>query len=151
MIFCLLTKFIFFLTKNRKKNTAMNFFKTEFVSCKPISSMDDLLQWPFECNNKNGCREFQVEKLHISDDENDNTRQKIIVCHDMRNNYLEDKYFQGCCDQGATSYSFYHWNLIDMFIYFSHHFVTVPPESWINAAHENNCRMLGTIITVNNL
>jgi mannosyl-glycoprotein endo-beta-N-acetylglucosaminidase len=63
----------------------------------------------------------------------------------MKNNYLEDRYLQG--SNVADSYSFYHWNLIDTFIYFSHHFVTIPPESWTNAAHENNVRMLGTIIT----
>ena len=129
----------------------MNIFKTELISCKPISSLNDLFQWPFECNNKNGCREYKVEKLCISDvDDEDTTRKKILVCHDMRNNYLEDRYFQGS-DEGATSFSFYHWNLIDMFIYFSHHFITIPPESWINAAHTNNCRMLGTIITVNTI
>ena len=129
----------------------MNFFKTDFVTCKPISSIEDLMQWPFECNNKNGCRQYKVEKLDLANEKEveDQSRNKIIVCHDMKNNYLEDRFFQGF-DEGTASYSFYHWNLIDMFIYFSHHFITIPPESWINAAHQNHCRMLGTFITVNN-
>ena len=128
----------------------MNFFKTDFITCKPLSNIQDLLQWPFESNNKNGCREFKTEKLFFSDetDTHDQKRNQIIVCHDMKNNYLEDKFLQGF-DQGIANYSFYHWNLIDIFIYFSHHFITIPPESWINCAHENNCRILGTFITVN--
>jgi mannosyl-glycoprotein endo-beta-N-acetylglucosaminidase len=130
----------------------MNFFKTDFISCKPISNLDDLFKWPFESNNKNGCRQFKTEKLLLPNEElsQNANRTKIIVCHDMKNNYLEDKFFQGF-DQGAANYSFYHWNLIDIFIYFSHHFITIPPESWINAAHENNCRILGTFITVKNI
>jgi mannosyl-glycoprotein endo-beta-N-acetylglucosaminidase len=121
-------------------------FKSEFVSCKPISSLDDLLNWPFETNKKIGCRQFKVERLPAFASKIPNKRgRKFLVCHDMRNNYLEDKYFQGYNE--PNSYSFYHWNLIDTFIYFSHHLITIPTESWINAAHENNVRILGTFIT----
>jgi mannosyl-glycoprotein endo-beta-N-acetylglucosaminidase len=127
----------------------MNIFNTsEYVSCKPISSLNDLLNWPFTIN-ENKCelsRKFNVELLKRPyHKKNPNTNKKIIVCHDMKNNYLEDKYFQGF--NIANAFSFYHWNLIDMFIYFSHHFVTIPPESWINSAHTNNVRILGTFIT----
>jgi endo-beta-N-acetylglucosaminidase D len=127
----------------------MNIFnKSEYVSCKPISSLSDLLNWPFTIND-NKCelsRKFNVEILKKPyHSKNPNTNKKIIVCHDMKNNYLEDKYFQGF--NVANAFSFYHWNLIDMFIYFSHHFVTIPPESWINSAHTNNVRILGTFIT----
>lgn len=127
----------------------MNTFNiSQYVSCKPISSLSDLMNWPFTIND-NKCelsRKFNVEALKKTyHTENPNTKKKIIVCHDMKNNYLEDKYFQGF--NIANGFSFYHWNLIDMFIYFSHHFVTIPPESWINSAHTNNVRILGTFIT----
>lgn len=44
-------------------------------------------------------------------------------------------------------YRFEHWQACDIFVYFSHHRVTIPPPSWIQAAHSNGCRILGTIIT----
>lgn len=51
---------------------------------------------------------------------------------------------------GSTSndsYLFYNWYAIDTFVYFSHHFVTVPPYGWICAAHKHGVKILGTLIT----
>ncbi|XP_053156280.1 cytosolic endo-beta-N-acetylglucosaminidase isoform X2 [Hemicordylus capensis] len=63
----------------------------------------------------------------------------------MKGGYLEDRFIQGAavCDQ----YVFYHWHYIDIFVYFSHHTVTIPPVVWTNAAHRNGVLMLGTFIT----
>lgn len=116
----------------------MEIFKTKLVSCKPISSLDELFSWSKEIQDASS-RKYNLRKLRQT--KVDPTKSQMIVCHDMRNNYLCDRYFQGFND--ARDYTFYHWNLIDIFIYFSHHFITIPPESWINAAHENNVRMLG--------
>ena len=44
-------------------------------------------------------------------------------------------------------YSFAHWNSIDIFVYFSHHLVTVPPVGWVAAARQHGVSILGTIIT----
>ena len=35
----------------------------------------------------------------------------------------------------VSAYTFYHWPLVDEFVYFSHELVTVPPCCWVDAAH----------------
>ena len=39
------------------------------------------------------------------------------------------------------------WDMIDTFVYFSHHLITIPPPCWIDAAHRNGVPVLGTFIT----
>ncbi|KAI4455917.1 endo beta n-acetylglucosaminidase [Holotrichia oblita] len=74
-----------------------------------------------------------------------NLAPKTLVCHDMKNGYLEDKYL-GKVNVG-NGYTFYRWSQIDIFIYFSHHLITIPPLSWINVAHNQGVPILGTFIT----
>ncbi|THU86762.1 hypothetical protein K435DRAFT_867947 [Dendrothele bispora CBS 962.96] len=40
------------------------------------------------------------------------------------------------------AYTFYYWHSCDVFIYFSHHRVTVPPPGWTTAAHRQGVKML---------
>ncbi|KAJ8890084.1 hypothetical protein PR048_009591 [Dryococelus australis] len=40
-------------------------------------------------------------------------------------------------------YRFFHWAGIDTFVYFSHHFITIPPPVWVNAAHLHGVKILG--------
>ncbi|XP_011301389.1 cytosolic endo-beta-N-acetylglucosaminidase [Fopius arisanus] len=76
---------------------------------------------------------------------NRHEQPRTIVCHDMKGGYLEDRFINGSSDN--TCYTFYHWSIIDTFIYFSHHMVTIPPFGWINAAHKHGVKVLGTLIT----
>ncbi|KAL2916062.1 hypothetical protein HK105_204486 [Polyrhizophydium stewartii] len=71
---------------------------------------------------------------------------RVLVCHDMAGGYKEDRLVQG---SSATSriYSIQHWQLIDLFVYFSHERLSVPPVAWTTAAHRNGVSVLATFIT----
>ncbi|CAH0563881.1 unnamed protein product [Brassicogethes aeneus] len=73
---------------------------------------------------------------------------KTLICHDYKGGYREDRYLH---DENSeiigNSYTFYNWTQIDIFVYFSHHFITIPPVCWINAAHKHGVKVLGTLIT----
>ncbi|KAL1104682.1 hypothetical protein V6Z11_D04G082200 [Gossypium hirsutum] len=72
-------------------------------------------------------------------------RPRLLVCHDMQGGYVDDKWIQGGHNSGA--YSIWHWYLIDVFVYFSHNLVTLPPPCWTNTAHRHGVKVLGTFIT----
>ncbi|CAB4063343.1 unnamed protein product [Lepeophtheirus salmonis] len=74
------------------------------------------------------------------------SKKKSLFCHDMKGGYLEDRFINGVKDLNKEPYQFSHWSLIDIFVYFSHSFITIPPLGWINAAHKNGSAVLGTII-----
>ena len=62
-------------------------------------------------------------------------RPRLLVCHDLHGNYHADALPQGSAD--ADYYRLTQWSSIDVFVYFSHALVTIPPPGWINAAHTN--------------
>ncbi|KAG8501382.1 hypothetical protein CXB51_003466 [Gossypium anomalum] len=72
-------------------------------------------------------------------------RPRLLVCHDMQGGYVDDKWIQGGHNSGA--YAIWHWYLIDVFVYFSHNLVTLPPPCWTNTAHRHGVKVLGTFIT----
>lgn len=66
-------------------------------------------------------------------------RRRLLVCHDMQGGYRDDKWVQGGTNPEA--YSIWHWNLIDVFVYFSHSLVTLPPPCWTNTAHRHGVKV----------
>ncbi|KAL6838252.1 hypothetical protein ACP4OV_031924 [Aristida adscensionis] len=72
-------------------------------------------------------------------------RRRVLVCHDMQGGYRDDAAPQGGANPDA--YALWHWHLVDVFVYFSHYLVTLPPPCWTNAAHLHGVKVLGTFIT----
>lgn len=59
----------------------------------------------------------------------------------QRSSLCRCRFIQGSATRNP--YVFYHWRYIDIFVYFSHHTVTIPPVCWTNAAHRNGVPVLG--------
>ena len=83
--------------------------------------------------------------LHTDVAKSLSTQTRTLVCHDMKGGYLDDRFVQGV--SATDCYRFYNWSKIDIFVYFSHYFITLPPPCWTNAAHRNGVPVLGTVIT----
>ncbi|KAK2829182.1 hypothetical protein Q7C36_017172 [Tachysurus vachellii] len=114
---------------------------TEPVSS-ALKSLDELLSWKPSSANPFNKATVPLEKRWPSLQD---SQMRTLVCHDMMGGYLEDRFIQGA--EVDTPYVFYHWEYIDIFNYFSHHMVTIPPVMWTNAAHKHGVLSLGTFIT----
>ncbi|CAD6230850.1 GSCOCG00006846001-RA-CDS [Cotesia congregata] len=116
------------------------------------SSLDSLEIWP-EVFKLRESAEYVYSGREISQEEyvqnltrfNRSNQPKTIVCHDLKGGYLEDRFIDG--SSASDSYGFYHWSIIDIFIYFSHYLVTIPPYGWIQSAHKHGVKVLGTVMT----
>ncbi|XP_064126696.1 cytosolic endo-beta-N-acetylglucosaminidase isoform X1 [Loxodonta africana] len=107
-----------------------------------LSSLEELLAWTPSVDDG-----FNValEPLVCRQPPLSSRRPRTLLCHDMMGGYLDDRFIQG--STVPSPYSFYHWQYIDIFVYFSHHLVTIPPVGWTNAAHRHSVCVLGTFIT----
>lgn len=88
---------------------------------------------------------YNVSSVPIQS-ESSPSRPRILVCHDMAGGYRDDKLVQGGTNEGA--YGIWHWYLIDVFVYFSHNLVTLPPPCWTNAAHKHGVKVCWMLIAV---
>ncbi|XP_018496376.1 cytosolic endo-beta-N-acetylglucosaminidase [Galendromus occidentalis] len=121
--------------------------------CHPLKSLKELQSFRDFCCSfervKNQSTDARIEQP-LPD------RPRVLLCHDMAGGYLEDRYYctELFAEQRKVSgdydpkkdYRFDHWDRIDIFVYFSHNFITVPPCKWTQEAHANGVKMLGTII-----
>ncbi|XP_050424931.1 cytosolic endo-beta-N-acetylglucosaminidase [Adelges cooleyi] len=128
------------------------------VEISPIKSLEEVLSWQGELD-KLPVVELQIranysifgndykchEKLMTPKRHFNRGLPKTLICHDMQGGYKNDRFVNGC--QSLDEYTFYNWSIVDTFIYFSHHFVTIPPIGWTNSAHKHGVKCLGTLIT----
>ncbi|KAM6500298.1 Glycosyl hydrolase family 85 domain containing protein [Amanita muscaria] len=78
-----------------------------------------------------------VPRNHIRDPRLE-SKGKLLVCHDFKGGYNESPF--------SLSYTFNFWSMNDIFVYFSHHLVTVPPPAWVHAAHRHGVKILGVLL-----
>uniref|UniRef100_A0A8B9HF13 Cytosolic endo-beta-N-acetylglucosaminidase n=1 Tax=Astyanax mexicanus TaxID=7994 RepID=A0A8B9HF13_ASTMX len=107
-----------------------------------LKSLDELLSW-----KRSEANPFNIATVPLASRHPPlaNSPMRTLVSHDMMGGYLEDRFIQGT--HVEDPYVFYHWEYIDIFNYFSHHMVTIPPAVWTNAAHKHGVLSLGTFIT----
>ncbi|XP_042512682.1 cytosolic endo-beta-N-acetylglucosaminidase 1-like isoform X2 [Macadamia integrifolia] len=107
----------------------------------PIRNLDDL-EWRSKSRSYFDSFHFPFNKASVplpSDSVSLPDRSRILVCHDMSGNYLDDKWIQG--GSNAEGYAICHWYLMDIFVYFSHTLVTIPPPCWTNTAHTHGVKI----------
>lgn len=112
----------------------------------PLASVADLLQWDARSCDPLGL-EVAVEPLRKRWRGAGGTtgRPRVLVCHDCGTAvYREDADVQGL--RGSHAYRMMAWHLCDVFVYFSHSRVTIPPVAWVNAAHRSGVQVLGTFV-----
>ncbi|XP_077489379.1 cytosolic endo-beta-N-acetylglucosaminidase-like [Amblyomma americanum] len=101
----------------------------------PLEKLDDLLDFT-------EAPLVAVEALREVKRGNDPQASRTLFCHDMMGGYLEDRFIHGCAK--ADAYRFHHWQIINTFVYYSHHMVTIPPPGWTSAGHRHGVQVLGT-------
>ena len=91
---------------------------------KPIDTVDELLNWTAPQSTILKC------KINLSENEMIpfGAKDRLIICHDMKGGYKNDRFINGF--DGLKIPEFI-WKLTSDFIYFSHHFITIPSKSLI--------------------
>lgn len=119
------------------------------IPASPIDTLSDLACWIADSETVKEL--LPLTKCDYYLDERGGYKQRtsstsqILYCHDMAGNYLEsDRYYD--LSPVFPAFRFTRWHLIDIFVYFSHHLITVPPIGWINLAHRQGVRVYGTFI-----
>ncbi len=76
-----------------------------------------------------------------------NSNRKVMITHDMMNGYKEDNFLTVQTPDKGFLYRFNHFMCVDIFNYFAHHYISIPPISYIKVAHSLGSQVLGTFIT----
>lgn len=91
---------------------------------------------------------YRISRTKLSQ-RRENERPIVTVCHDFKGGYQSGEDLDPLGDFEHISGRHY-WlryvELVDEFIYFSHHMVTIPPTGWTNYLHRNGIPVLGTLI-----
>lgn len=72
-------------------------------------------------------------------------KANVLLVHDYAGNYHE---YEATSNVGLDEerYTCEYLQYVDIFVYFSHKLVCVPPPTWINLLHRNGVKAFGTIL-----
>ncbi|KAL9645047.1 hypothetical protein ABK040_004539 [Willaertia magna] len=134
-----------FLQNSLQNTLQQNLYPPIKYSNTPISLITEPIYnlQQLNCLSQNKFKNLQKNKINLQK-RKENSLQKVILCHDMKGGYIEDKYLQG--SNKYLTYNFNFWQYIDIFIYFSHQRISIPPVAWVDIAHKNGVAVLGNFI-----
>jgi hypothetical protein len=66
---------------------------------------------------------------------------RALHTHTHRNSAVMRSWVQGCSKPDA--FRLWRWERVDVFCYFSHHLVTIPPPAWLAAARTHDAQVRG--------
>ncbi len=69
----------------------------------------------------------------------------LLLCHDYSGGYHDYESVRPVALENEV-YSCQYLQFVDVFVYFSHKLVCIPPPTWINTMHRNGVKILGTFI-----
>ncbi|CAH8875393.1 unnamed protein product [Trichobilharzia szidati] len=120
--------------------------ETRYIS-KPVTTLAELIDWSFPVSSILTLPLCHCDGVWDDNGYHSNSSElpKVIYCHDMAGGYLASDRTDDFTHV-FPAFRFIHWHLIDIFIYFSHQFITIPPISWINLAHRQGVSVYGTVI-----
>ncbi|KAI7894833.1 endo-b-N-acetylglucosaminidase [Mucor mucedo] len=103
-----------------------------------LESINELRDWTPEAT------EYNIPNVPLQPRAKDPLKPRLLLTHDMAGGYNEDKSIQG--NAYSDIYHIQYWHLTDIFVYFSHKRVSIPPVNWTNACHRNGVKCLGTFL-----
>lgn len=111
----------------------------------PICTLEDLWNW-----SEGNVGKITKQRLMNYRDKRKDGKPEIMICHDMKGGYLDEESDDGITvtlPSVSNPYVFLNWWNIDIFCYFSHNFISIPPSGYTHVAHIHGCLTLGTFIT----
>lgn len=135
--------------KQRKEKKRLRVTKMHSLYLRDLTELD---RWVDDHDKLPVADSLRVSRESISKYQRSggmNKKMKVQVLHDYKGGYQdqEDKdpvgYFPA---KSSHQYYLQFPKLVDEFVYFSHHRISVPPISWVHHCHRNGITCLGTVI-----
>ena len=116
-----------------------------------FNTFDEVIGWkpsaidPLQQPNVPLCERALITNASIWPLPTDGNRTETLLCHDFKGGYLDCESVRPTSSHSAI-YSCEYLHSVGIFVYFSHHLVSIPPPTWTNCLHTNGVKVLGTFI-----